>query len=162
MVPPSMVVSRETDFGVEGSSTSRPSRPRAALPDLQAGDFAESGLQSGLGHLAQLADGGDAALGQRSGVHVADAVEFFHGQRGQESFFFAGGDHAKAARALETRSDGGDHFGARRADGNAQAGAAVDLRLQTPQRGFVIGIEALGAGEVEVKSSSAAVSTAGV
>src|SRR5258707_15035620 len=38
-----------------------------ALPDLLADGFAESGLQRGFGHLAQLADRGNAALGQRSG-----------------------------------------------------------------------------------------------
>src|SRR5258707_9933594 len=48
-----------------------------ALPDLLPDGFAESGLQRGLWYLAQLADGGDAALGQRSGMHVADAVELF-------------------------------------------------------------------------------------
>src|SRR5437588_734616 len=36
MVPPSMVVSRETDFGVEGGSTSRPSRPRARSANRNA------------------------------------------------------------------------------------------------------------------------------
>src|SRR5213076_1923465 len=77
MVPPSMVVSRETDFGVEGS------------------------MQRGLGYLAHLADGGNAAFGERSRVHVADAVELFHGQRRQEIFFFAGRDHAKPTRALQ-------------------------------------------------------------
>src|SRR5437016_4946510 len=122
-----------------------------ALPDLLADNFAESGLQRRLGHLAQFPDGGDAALGQRSGVDVADAVEFFRWQRRQEIFFFAGRDDAKAARALQPRSDGGDHFGARRANRNIQAGAAEYLRLQTPQRGFVIGVKAAGTGKVEVK-----------
>jgi len=56
----------------------------------------KAALQRGFGHLAQLADGGNAAFGQRSGVHVADAVELFHRQRRQDSFFFAGYDHAKA------------------------------------------------------------------
>src|SRR5882724_4114915 len=123
----------------------------SALPDLLADDFAESRLQSGFRHLAELADGGDATLGQRTGVDVADAVKFFDGQRCQESFFFAGGDHAKAARAFEARSDGGDHFCACRADGNAEAGALANLRLHAAQRGLVIRVEALGAGEVEVK-----------
>src|SRR5882724_9261431 len=123
----------------------------SALPDLLADGFAESRLQSGFRHLAELADGGNATLSQRTGVDVADAVEFFDGQRRQESFFFAGGDHAKAARAFEARSDGGDHFGAGRADGNAEAGALANLRLHAAQRGLVIGIEAFGAGEVEVK-----------
>src|SRR5438552_8684636 len=73
-----------------------------ALPDLQADGFAESRLQSDFRHLAKLADRGAATLGQRSGVDVADAVKFFHGKRCQKSFFFAGRDHAKAARALQS------------------------------------------------------------
>src|SRR5258707_2094774 len=44
----------------------------SALPNLLADDVAESGLQRGLGHLSQLADGSNAALGQRFGMHVAD------------------------------------------------------------------------------------------
>src|SRR5207302_1329624 len=81
MVPPSMVVSRETDFGVEGSSTSRPSRPRA----------------------------------------------------------------------LDPRSDRSDDFGARGANGNAQPGFLENFHPQAHQRPAIIGIEAFGAGEVEVK-----------
>src|SRR5215472_6436610 len=46
-----------------------------ALPDLLADGFAEGRLQSSLRHAAQLADGGDAAFGQRAGVQVSDAVE---------------------------------------------------------------------------------------
>ena len=118
---------------------------------MLADGFAEGGLQRGLGHLTQLPDGGNATLGQRSRVHMADAVKFFHGQRRQEIFFFAERDHAEAVRALHPRSDGGNHFGARRANGNVQASASEYFRLQTPQRGFVIGVEALGAGKVEVK-----------
>src|SRR5437870_2639240 len=122
-----------------------------ALPDLLADSFTESRLQSDFRHLAKLADGGNTSLGQRSGVDVADAVKFFHGKRCQKSFFFAGRDHAEAARTLEPRSDGGDHFGARRANGNAQASASEYFRLQTPQRGFVIRVQAPGTGKVEVE-----------
>ncbi len=72
-----------------------------ALPDLLADGFAKGGLQRGLRHLAQLANRGNAAFGERSRVHVADAMQFLHRQRRQEIFFFAGRDHSKAARALQ-------------------------------------------------------------
>ena len=78
-------------------------------------------------------------------------MEFLCRQRRQEGLFVAGRDHAEAARALQPRSDGSNHFRARRAQRNAQARAAENFRLQAPQRGFVIGIKALGAGEVHVK-----------
>src|SRR2546429_5460851 len=44
----------------------------------------EGRLQGGLRHAAQLADGGDAVLGQRAGMHVADAEELLDRQRRQE------------------------------------------------------------------------------
>src|SRR5213080_1220967 len=122
-----------------------------ALPDLLADGSAEGRLQGGLRHAAQLADGGDAVLGQRAGMHVADAVELLDRQRRQERLFFAGRDHAEAVRPLQPRGDRGDHLRARRAKRNAQPSAAEDFRLQAPQRGFVIRVEPLGAGKVEVK-----------
>src|SRR5262245_16350762 len=100
-----------------------------ALPDLLADGFAEGRLQSGFRHTAELANSGDAALGQRAGMDVADAVEFLHGQRLQKSFFLAGRDHAEAAWALEPRSDRRDDFGARGANGNAQSGLFEDFHL---------------------------------
>src|SRR5258707_9497418 len=96
----------------------------SAFPNLLANGFAESSLKSGFWHLAQFPDGGNATLGQRSRVDVADAMEFFHEKRSQEIFFFAGRDHAEAAWTLQARSDGGDHFCARRTNRNVQAGAA--------------------------------------
>ena len=76
---------------------------------------------------------------------------FSTGQRRQERLFFAGRDHAEAVRPLQPRGDRGDHLRARRAKRNAQPSAAEDFRLQAPQRGFVIRVEPLGAGKVEVK-----------
>src|SRR2546429_3692787 len=63
----------------------------------------EGRLQGGLRHAAQLADGGDAVLGQRAGMHVADAVELLDRQRRQERLFFAGRDHAEAVDRKSTR-----------------------------------------------------------
>jgi len=61
----------------------------------------KAACSAGFGHLAQLANRGNAAFGERSRVHVADAMQFLHRQRRQEIFFFAGRDHSKAARALQ-------------------------------------------------------------
>src|SRR5215470_8750082 len=122
-----------------------------ALPDLLTDGFAEGRFERGLRHAAQLADRGDAALGQRPGVHVADAVELFHGQRRQESLFLAGSDHAEAAWALQSRRDRGDHFCACRAKRNAESRFLENFHLQAHQRPAIVWIEALGAGEVEVK-----------
>src|SRR5215472_9931748 len=138
-------------FGRGGEQHFAAVEATGALPDLLADGFAEGRLQSGFRHAAQLADGGDAALGQRARMHVADAVEFLHGQRRQEGFFFAGSDHAEPAWALEPRGDRRDDLGARRANGNAQSGFLEDFHLQAHQRPAIIGIEALGAGEVEVE-----------
>ena len=49
IVPPSIVVSRDTDFGVEGSITSRPSSPRARS-QIVLNHFAKRRFQSGSRH----------------------------------------------------------------------------------------------------------------
>jgi len=84
-----------------------------------------------LGTWRSLADGGDARSASGSGVHVADAV-IFPRAAGQESFFFAGVIMRKPRGRSRREAMEATTLVRRRADGNAQAGAAVDLRLQTP------------------------------
>jgi len=85
-----------------------------------------------------VADGGDARSPALRRAR-ADAVEFFHGQRRQKSFFFARGDHAEAARALEREAMEATTL-VRRADGTLKP-VRARTSVSAAQRGFVIWVE---------------------
>jgi len=150
MVPPSMVVSRETDFGVEGQHFGRRGRERA--PRLLADGFAKSRLQSGFRTWRSWRWW---AMPRSASVlaWTCRCVEFFDGN-GVRKFFFAGGDHAKAARRWRREAMEATTFGAGRAAETPSRCRSSNLR----SRGAAwlgIGIEARGAGEVEGKSRPA-------
>jgi len=99
-----------------------------------------------------VADGGNAAVRQRSRVHLADAVGFSPAAASGKFSSSPKRDHAKAARALQREAMEATTFVRRRANRNAQAGAGAYLRLQTSSVGFVIRIQPSVPAKIEVKS----------
>ncbi len=138
-------------FGLERGQDRARVQAAGAFVELPADGLAERGHKRRQRHVAQLADGLDAALSKRDCVCVADAVQLRDGQRSEELLLGAQRNDAEAARALEPRRHRRHQLRRGRSHGNAQAGFLPNALLHPPQCAGEVRIEPVGASEVEVE-----------
>ena len=93
------------------------------VPDLAAEDLAESEFEGGERDATEFGDSRDAALAECRRIKIGNRAEGVDsggsGQAGKGGGFGAGSDDTNAARALQTRRDGGGYFGFSSADADA-------------------------------------------